>query len=1082
MSDPMSKRRRILVEYGIAVTVAAAAIYIRWLLNPLLDHRLPLATMFGAVAIVVTFAGWRPALVAMVLGYLAVDFLIISTEPDNPASLLSPGGLAGLVMYTSSCLFIIALGHGMRQAQRRAEGSAREAHAKQEQIEAALANHRRTNQALRDKQAREAAVLEAALDAIVTIDHTGRIVEYNPAAERMFGYPRTEALGLEMAGLLIPPDQRDAHREGLARYRATGRGPLLDRQLEMVAQRADGTQFPIELAITRLAKDGNPEFTAYVRDITERKVAEARLRVKESELRLITGATPLLLTRCSKDGRFMFVNRACAEFLGRPPEEIVGRTLVEVMGEEAVAAVASEIARVLEGEEVEFESEIPYANAGSRFMRVNYTPDRDAEGRVIGWLGTLSDITERRRMEETLRASERRFRLMADAAPVMIWIANTDKKVTWLNQGWLSFVGRTLEQERGDRWVTHVHPDDVQRCVRIYSAAFQARRAFSMVYRLRHHSGEYGWVLDNGIPLYGAGGEFTGYIGSCMDITGRKRTEEALRENQARLTGEAGALAKLNEVSSRLWRMRRLGDGLEEMLTATIGLLGAEMGNIQLLDEESGLLRLAAHRGLPRGFIEFYREVGPGQDSACGRAWRSGERVVIEDVDTDARYAPFRELAGAAGYRAVQATPLLGRNGRVLGVLSTHWRQVHQPGEQALRRLDLYIRQAADFIERCRADEALEEADRRKDEFLATLAHELRNPLAPIRNAVHILQLRGPASTELVWASDVIDRQVQHMARMIDDLMDVSRITRSELKLRRERVELAAVLHDAVETTRSMLEDAHHKLTVSIPPETLYLDADATRLAQVFSNLLNNAAKYSDPGSRIALIAERQESDILVSVRDEGVGIPGDMLHRIFDMFSQVESSLERTRGGLGIGLTLVKRLVELHGGRVEALSDGAGKGSQFTVRLPVEVAAPERPAPPVAVDAAGPPSRRRILIVDDNGDAAESLGMMLDVLGYETRTAGDGVEGLRAAADFRPDVTLLDIGMPGLNGYEVARRIRLQQWGQDMALIALTGWSQPEDKRRTLEAGFDLHLVKPVDPGELGRLIAELTTAGRAG
>jgi signal transduction histidine kinase/CheY-like chemotaxis protein len=450
--------------------------------------------------------------------------------------------------------------------------------------------------------------------------------------------------------------------------------------------------------------------------------------------------------------------------------------------------------------------------------------------------------------------------------------------------------------------------------------------------------------------------------------------------------------------------------------------------------------------------------------------------MVIEDVEADAPYTPLRPIARAAGYRAVQSTPLIGREGAPLGMLSTHFRSPHRPGEQDLRRLDLYVRQAADFIERCRTDEALRRADRQKDEFLATLAHELRNPLAPVRNAIQILRLKGPPSPEVQWARDVIDRQMQQMTRLIDDLMDLSRITRNRIELRKERVDLARVLHGAVETSRPLVDASGHELSVVLPPEPVYVDADPARLAQVFANLLNNAAKYSEPNGRIALTVDRQGSDVAVSVRDGGIGIPEEMLPRIFDPFSQVNQSLERCQGGLGIGLTLVKRLVEMHGGSVAAHSAGTGKGSEFVVRLPIPIAlaAPGSPATPDE-PVADAPARWRLLVIDDNNDAATSLGMMLSTLGYETRTAYDGLAGLEAAAEFRPDVVLLDIGMPKMNGYDVARRIREQPWGKEIVLIAVTGWGQAEHRQRTSEAGFDHHLVKPVDPAALAKLIASL-------
>jgi CheY-like chemotaxis protein len=365
----------------------------------------------------------------------------------------------------------------------------------------------------------------------------------------------------------------------------------------------------------------------------------------------------------------------------------------------------------------------------------------------------------------------------------------------------------------------------------------------------------------------------------------------------------------------------------------------------------------------------------------------------------------------------------------------------------------------------------LREADRRKDEFLATLAHELRNPLAPIRTGLKIMQMAGDNQAAVEQARAMMERQLRQMVRLIDDLLDVSRITRGKLELRKCRADLSEVIQSAVEASRPPIEAAGVELTVAVPTDPVYVDADVTRLAQVFTNLLNNAAKFTERGGHVWLTADRQGSDVVVTIRDTGIGIPADMLSKVFDLFAQVDRSLERSRGGLGIGLTLARRLVALHGGTVAAHSAGPGHGTELVVRLPV---AEPPPAAEVPLNgAAAPNARLRILVADDNHDAADSLQMMLGILGHEVRAAHDGREAVRAAEEFRPDVAFLDIGMPGLNGYDVARAVRSRPWGRDVTLVALTGWGQEEDHRRSREAGFDQHLVKPVDPEVLQQTLA---------
>lgn len=384
-----------------------------------------------------------------------------------------------------------------------------------------------------------------------------------------------------------------------------------------------------------------------------------------------------------------------------------------------------------------------------------------------------------------------------------------------------------------------------------------------------------------------------------------------------------------------------------------------------------------------------------------------------------------------------------------------------------------------DITHRKQIEDALRESDRHKDEFLATLAHELRNPLAPIRTGLELLRGVGNDRSRLEDVRNMMERQVHQLVRLVDDLMDVSRITRGTVTLRKEPVDLAAVLQSAVEATLPIIEESDHQLTVSLPPTPIHLEADAARLAQVFSNLLTNAARYTDTGGRISITADRDGAEALVTVKDTGIGIAPAMLESIFEMFKQVDRSLERSQSGLGIGLTMVKRLVEMHGGSVVARSSGPGQGSEFIVRLPV-MAEQHGFSRPADIDRVEQSDNLRILLVDDNRDAAMMLDMMLRTTGNEIRAVHDGSQAVETAAKFRPDVVLMDIGLPKLNGYEVARSIRQQPWGAGMFLVALTGWGQEEDKQRAREAGFDRHFVKPVEPEALHQLLADYC-AGRS-
>jgi signal transduction histidine kinase/ActR/RegA family two-component response regulator len=385
----------------------------------------------------------------------------------------------------------------------------------------------------------------------------------------------------------------------------------------------------------------------------------------------------------------------------------------------------------------------------------------------------------------------------------------------------------------------------------------------------------------------------------------------------------------------------------------------------------------------------------------------------------------------------------------------------------------------ADVTERMRAEQSLREADRRKDEFLAMLAHELRNPLAAIRNVVEILIQKEEDPQTVRSAAEILQRQVTHMVRQVDDLLDVSRISRGKIELRKERVELAPIVNHAVESLRQLCDSLGHQIVVTLPPKFLYIDGDVVRLTQVVGNLLNNACKFTDKGGRIWLSVADEGSQAAIRVRDTGIGLDADQLDRIFGLFAQVDNSLERARDGLGLGLTLVKKLVELHGGTVEARSAGPAKGSEFIVRLPLLRGQPLAPARQLSGIKPETPVPRHILVVDDNRDSATSLAMLLKLMGHTVDTAHDGLEAVEKAAKLHVDVILLDIGMPRLNGYEAARRIREQQQ-EGLRLVALTGWGQEEDRRRSDEAGFDAHLVKPVDLAALTKLLAKWSLASK--
>jgi PAS domain S-box-containing protein len=704
-------------------------------------------------------------------------------------------------------------------------------------------------------------------------------------------------------------------------------------------------------------------------------------------------------------GRICYMNAAAEQQLRRPRSEVLGRAWQEVFpgGEgEAIEAMYRRVTESRAAERAEF-----FTEHSARWIEASASPVANG-----GFAVSFRDVTDRRRTEADLRM----LAAVVENTSDFVGLCTPDLKPFHVNEAGRRMVG--LE----GRDVTHTHvldyfwPEDLPRIQSQAVPALLRDGRWSGEVRFRHFvTGKPIPTMWNAFVIRGADGKPLAWATISPDLEAVKRTEaklEALIENLPVGIGTSdlqGNILSLNDAALALYdipsREQRFRSWREMVKNYEI----RSVDGTPLPVKEWPIAK--ALRG----------EFVSGHEVCLINRSTGGERIVA--------YSTFPVRGGA------------GEMEQLVYLIQDITQ--HRRNEEALRR----------------ANEQLQEGAQRKDEFIATLAHELRNPLAPIAHAVEILNLRAPEDPLLHSTCDVVERQVRHMVRLIDDLLDVSRVTSGKLKLRVERVDLARVLDQALETARPYLRG--HELTISMPPEPVWVDVDPVRLAQVLANLLGNAGKYTPGAGKICLGIERRAEQVVVIVRDTGIGISAEYLPHVFEMFSQAAPALERPEGGLGIGLALARALVQMHGGALTAASDGPGTGSEFAVTLPA--CADARIASPSGERAAPPQPPQRILVVEDNVDAATSLAALLRLDGHTVEVANDGEAALDAAAAFHPDTILLDIGLPGMNGYDTCRALRARAGGGALRIAALTGWGQEKDQRQAREAGFDVHLVKPV-------------------
>jgi PAS domain S-box-containing protein len=652
-------------------------------------------------------------------------------------------------------------------------------------------------------------------------------------------------------------------------------------------------------------------------------------------------------------------------------------------------------------------------------------------------------VLQRQFAEQALKRSESRFLDLADAAPAMLWVTEPDGSCSFLSRGWQEFTGQSKEQGLGFGWTEALHPEDRQGATAAFLDANAQHREFSLEHRVRHADGSYRWVIATARPRFSAAGDFLGFVGSVLEITDRKQTEQELRATQGMLSTVFDALPVGVAAVDREGKVLLSNQEMQQYLPTAI---------LPSLDDARHARWRAAHAdGRP-----YSRE-----DFAGARALR-GERVVpgIE--------ALYTKEDGTEVWTQVAAVPLADGDGMPNGLVTVVTNiDAFKRNEAALRLSEATQRALFDEVTR---------SNKNLSEFLAVLAHELRNPLAPILTGLEIMRIRSGSMDTVMNVRGIIERQVKQLSHLIDDLLDIARVTNGKVELRKESVDLKGIVSNAVETSLPLIEKGGHAFSLKLDAAPLPVNADAARIAQVIGNLLTNAAKYTPHGGTIQLTAEREGCEAVISVIDSGIGIPPESLESVFDMFSQVGRNMPHAQGGLGIGLSLVRQLVGLHGGTVAASSEGAGKGSTFVVRLPIDLetepARSATDAPDAAVTAA---KTFRILVADDNVDAATTLASLLEMHGHDLRVAHSGRQGLQIAEQFHPDVVFLDIGMPDMTGYEVARRLRAMKDLARSTIVAVSGWGAKDDLARAEEAGFDMHFTKPVTAAHLSDFLTSL-------
>ncbi len=795
-------------------------------------------------------------------------------------------------------------------------------------------------------------------------------------------------------------------------------------------------------------------------DVTKQNQAVQALRESEERFRELANNMDQFAWTCDVLGDITWYNQRWYEYTGTTLEEMQGWGWKAVHHPDHVDRVLAGVRQAFEtGEEWEDTFPLKGKDGLYRWFLSRAQPIRDHEGNVVRWFGTNTDVTKELQVEEALGDSEDRFRSMVNITPAMLWTASPDGKLLWVSDRWFEYTGLSRDQTP-PQWPQVLHADDLEPCLSSWNEALAEESCYEMEARYRGRDGEYRWFLTRATPLRDAKGRVV-WHGSTTDIHDQKELEQSLRF----LAAVSESLSSLIDYKSTLQRVAQLA------VPSFADWCAVDLQN------EDGTVERVAVAEVNHAQISWGED--PASDNSSDSKLPLNPLTIIQTGKSElVNHGGNSETSREPEWNSALCVPLLFQDqclGAIAFVSAESGRQ-YGPHDLALAE-DLAHRTAI-AIENARLYQEVQESHRRKDDFLAMLAHELRNPLAPIRSGLDILAMEESRDRETIR---VMQDQVEHVVRLVDDLLDVSRIMQNKIELRREFVDLSVLAHRSVEAARPLIDEQDQELIIRLPEKPVWVNADPVRIIQIIENLLNNASKYTDENGRIELTVEANEGWAEIGVRDTGVGIEPELLPNVFELFTQSRRSLDRSQGGLGIGLTLVHRLVEMHGGGVSVESDGPGLGSKFMVRLPVAEAplASEKIAEQAEVS-----RNRRIVVVDDNVGAAKLLSKLLGMLGdHEIFIAHDGVSALEMVRETHPELVLLDIGLPGMDGFQVARAVRENPAFDDVLLVALTGYGQKEDRLKSLQAGFDEHRVKPPSIDQMKEILRhpKLTAANRA-